>query len=1274
MKRFLCVVMAMLLFCACALAEEKAVPGAEEVALGLQYENGDGVEQDYAKAMEYYLSAAEAGNGEGMRRVGRLYQYGNGVESDYALAMEWYVRGAEAGDTGSIRNIGYFYENGFGVEQDYAVAMEWYLKAAEADEPKAMNDIGYLYENGLGVEQNYSLAMEWYLKAAETGNADAMCYVGWLYSFGLGVEQDDTLALAWYLRAAEAGSADGMFNAGVYYYLGQGAEQEFSLAAEWFLKAAEAGHPSAMSNIGASYANGEGVEQDAGKAAEWFRKSAEAGDARGMCIYAQMLENGEGVDKDLEAAAEWYQKSGEAGHPEAMYLYAQMLGNSEDMEKYAATAAQWYLQCAEDGIPEFMYRYAQMLENGVGVEKNEELAQEWYDKAEAAGYTLPAFALSETEKTDPDSLLESMTTEQKIAQLIMPAFYYYTNDEGKTVGMEELHPDVEALLREYGFSGVIFNLQNAKDNEKAARLVDAMQTANASVPGRPQLLTFTDQEGGYVTRLGQGTQMPGNMALGAADDPAVTESAGFLIGQEVTAIGYSGAFAPVLDVNSNPANPVIGIRSFSDDPETVAQQGVALMNGLRKAGALSALKHFPGHGDTGTDSHTGLPCVNKTYEELKAFELIPFQAAIDAGADMVMTAHIVYPQVEMGTYTSKKTGEEIGLPATLSKTILTDILRGDMGFEGLIVSDAMNMDAIATHFDPLDAARLAIEAGVDLILLPVDTSSPEGLAALKQYIQDVASMADSGTLSMEAVDAAVLRVLSFKEKHGLLTPYVCEDLEAKVQQAVTTVGSAAHHETEFEIAKEAVTLVKNEGVFPLNPKESVAVLVPYSSELMSAEYAVQRLKDEGTLPENAPVSVLYLGNMTVNDLVNTAQKTKHLIVIHAAYSLNGMNPAKTNGSDSVIVEALLTLAHAAGNDVTVISAQLPYDAARFPDADAVIVAYGARGMSEDPRNKEYGVSQYGPNLPAAIYMALSGQPMTGKLPVHIPALNENCEYTDEILYPRGYSAALTELSEKLKAFYDFLVDGWDFLNEEGTAAEYDGGFLKAELTDNAIVITETPEDREPLTWTFVQEGDWLTAPLGPDEAEGRSMAYWLLNDAISAQGVNVDLFLGYINALTELQSKYLKYDESDGEKKVSVNIAGSYEYDLDAMDALAISEEHLLAEGWKPVSEDYEMISLPYGKVYVFGAATKDGVYVTISEYGGLDDLAFQAIVSFVKVLQPKGWENFIAEYTELKDAETADFTAKVNLDEAGMEDTWMKYQEGYGFANFIIGDNLLDE
>ena len=614
---------------------------------------------------------------------------------------------------------------------------------------------------------------------------------------------------------------------------------------------------------------------------------------------------------------------------------------------------------------------------------------------------LPLPAMS-AENAAPAEMLKEMPTEQKIAQLLMPAFYYRRSAEDKQIGVTEIYPEMEEMLRKYGFGGVIFNLQNAQENDQAARLTDAVQAANASVPGRPRLIACTDQEGGYVTRLGCGTQMPGSMALGAVNDPAVTEAAGRLIGEEVTAIGYSGPFAPVVDVNSNPANPVIGIRSFSDDPQIVAAHGAAFIRGLHEAGALAALKHFPGHGDTDTDSHTGLPCVNKTYEELKAFELVPFQACIDEGADMVMTAHIVYPQVEDDVYVSRLTGEEISLPATLSKTILTDILRGDMGFRGLIVTDAMNMDAIARHFDPLDAARLAIEAGVDLILQPVDTSTPDGLAALEQYILDVAALVDEGSISMEAVDAAVLRVLTFKEQHGLLAPYESGDVEARVRQAVDTVGSAAHHEEEFEIAKKAVTLVKNDGALPFDPKETAAILVPYASEVKSAEYAVGRLKDEGKLPAEANIPVYHLSSMTVSDLVALCKNTRHILAVHAAYGIGDMNPGRTSGSDSALLDLVITLSHAAGNDVTVISAHLPYDAVRFPDADAIAVAYGARGMSEDPRDADGSVSQYGPNLPAALYLLLSGEEMTGRLPVQLPAMDESYQLTDEIRFGRGF--------------------------------------------------------------------------------------------------------------------------------------------------------------------------------------------------------------------------------------------------------------------------------
>jgi beta-N-acetylhexosaminidase len=265
---------------------------------------------------------------------------------------------------------------------------------------------------------------------------------------------------------------------------------------------------------------------------------------------------------------------------------------------------------------------------------------------------------------------------------------------------------------------------------------------------------------------------------------------------------------------------------------------------------------------------------------------------------------------------------------------------------------------------------------------------------------------------MDAVDAAVLRVLNFKEKHGMLTPYESGNEEERVQKALETVGSPAHHEAEWEISRKAVTLVKNSNVLPLNLAESAAVLVPFSSQVKSAEYAVARLKQEGILADDAAIPVYYQSSLTVADLVKLAQNTKHLIAVSASYSAAGMNPATKNGADTAVLDLVITLAHAAGNDVTVISAHLPYDAAHYTKADAIIVAYGARGMNEDPRDAEGSVTQYGPNVPAAIYTVLSGLPFEGRLPIDLPALNENGQFTNDILYPHGFGLETEQKTAK----------------------------------------------------------------------------------------------------------------------------------------------------------------------------------------------------------------------------------------------------------------------
>ena len=265
--------------------------------------------------------------------------------------------------------------------------------------------------------------------------------------------------------------------------------------------------------------------------------------------------------------------------------------------------------------------------------------------------------------------------------------------------------------------------------------------------------------------------------------------------------------------------------------------------------------------------------------------------------------------------------------------------------------------------------------------------------------------------------------------------------------------------------------------------------------------------------------------------------------------------------------------------------------------------------------------------------------------------------------------ALAEPSAALKSIYEALTDASATYNTPTVLIEYTGGTIEATLTDDAIILTETKENEAPLSWTFMQEGDWVTASMGPNEDEGRTMAYWLLNTAISVQGVNRTLFIGYINAVRELQSQYLTYDESEGEKKVSVNIVGPYEYDLDAMDTLVLSEAFLREEGWTPLGEEFDAPGIIFGKVKVDCIGNADGAAISVMEYGELDELAFKAVLSVASVLQPRGWEDFVANYTELKDADEAGFTAMIDPDEAATEDLFIYYKEGYTSACFTIGE-----
>lgn len=607
-------------------------------------------------------------------------------------------------------------------------------------------------------------------------------------------------------------------------------------------------------------------------------------------------------------------------------------------------------------------------------------------------------------RTTCEVLFDSMTTEQKIAQMIIPDFRYYIDENGEFVEVTVINEKIEEILKEYSFGGIILFSQNIHDTEQTVRLIDSMQKANSSVPDRAQLLIATDQEGGIVSRVEMGTQFCGNMALCASDNIENATLAGSVMGEELAALGFNVDFAPVVDINSNPDNPVIGLRSFSDEAVTVGKYGIALMEGLQSQGITATFKHFPGHGDTDTDSHTGLPCIDKSYDELKENELIPFADCIENGAEMMITAHIRYPQIEKETYCSIKSGENITLPATFSKNIITDILRKDMGYEGVVITDAMNMYAVTENFDSLDSVRLAINAGVDMILMPVNTYTDEGIEELGEYVRYVAGMVDTGLISKENVDNSVMRILKLKESKGLLNTYDDSELVKKAEYAKTMVGSKEHHEKEWEITKKSITLVKNENnALPITDDvESTVIITTRNSLNLSVESAVSLLQADNKIPNKSTIKIISFEEADREKIKTEVKGAKHVLILSEVYSMDEMNPQKEEGEISKITEEIIDFVHENNATVAVISCNLPYDAARYQKADAVLAAWLPKGMKNEQRYEDGNPKIDVPNIVAAIYIAFQkDEEPQGKLPVNIPVIDENYTYSDEILYKRG---------------------------------------------------------------------------------------------------------------------------------------------------------------------------------------------------------------------------------------------------------------------------------
>lgn len=634
----------------------------------------------------------------------------------------------------------------------------------------------------------------------------------------------------------------------------------------------------------------------------------------------------------------------------------------------------------------------------------------------AAVLLLGGCAAAETEggKT-PEEILAGMTLREKVAQMLLPSFRVWKEvpaegepavsvesadpaEETPGVNITRLNPEVRDILVRSRFGGVLLFGENFESPGQTLSLVSEMQEANREGGGIP-LLIAVDEEGGSVARLKYGTIGVSNMALGATGDPENARTMAGIHGEEIALLGINADFAPVLDVNNNAANPVIGIRSFSDDPETVAVFGNAYIAGLHDAGVMATVKHFPGHGNTDTDSHTGFPVINSTYEELKECELVPFRAGIEAGADMVMTAHIQFPQIETGTYTSVSTGEQVFLPATMSPTILTDILRGDLGFEGVIVSDALDMAAIRDNFSVRDTYRMTINAGVDLLILPA-VRDTDLFRETDEAIDIVVGLVESGEISEERIDDAVLRILRMKQKYGLLDGADFAVTPEKTAAAESGIGSEDHMKTEGLFAEKALTLVKNEnGAFPLRMEPGEKTLILFADSAASRAGNGTLVKDMleamQAVPEGAEIRVMTNTAENEAECLEAALEADHVILVHRAYSIDCLNPATGDGLSSGVFDKIISARHEAGKTVILVSCQLPYDAARFPEADAVLLTYWGSAMAETPAE---GIN-WSANLPAGLLSCFGGITPEGKLPVDIPELDEQYRPTDRILYP-----------------------------------------------------------------------------------------------------------------------------------------------------------------------------------------------------------------------------------------------------------------------------------
>ena len=499
-----------------------------------------------------------------------------------------------------------------------------------------------------------------------------------------------------------------------------------------------------------------------------------------------------------------------------------------------------------------------------------------------------------------------MTLEHKIGAMLVYGWSGENRDEQTTVNSH-----AREIVQDMHVGGIVLLGRNIADD-----LTSTVNTLNElqSISREP-LLMIADQEGGMVARFTDGvTLFPSNMALGATRAPHLAYKAAAATAEELKALGVNYNFAPCVDINNNPANPIVGTRSYGDSPEKVAGLAAWAIRGYQDNGVIACAKHFPGHGDTAVDSHLALPSVPYPRERLDEVELRPFRAAITASVSTIMTTHIMFPALDTER------------PSTLSHTIITGLLRNELGYDGVIVTDCLEMKAVADNFGTAEAAVMAIEAGVDLVLIchTLDTQREAREAILKAVVD--------GRITESRLDESVARIAALKESYSLQSRRFADP------EALGSVLRRQDHLTlQRTIAERSVTLMKNENaIIPLDMQEDNKVLV------IGLHSSVAAL-GEAVRAYRAKVGAVSIEGGDEEDAIETAlgAASKADVIIVPTCPNEPWKAPTDQALQARLVRSLAGL----GKKLIVVAVREPYDIGQFPEVGTYICAYGYRGGS-----------------------------------------------------------------------------------------------------------------------------------------------------------------------------------------------------------------------------------------------------------------------------------------------------------------------------------------